>query len=57
MSGVPNFGVDKCCPRGYFFVKYDPVPVLRECEMPGTGFERRVDLQVLPENLGIIKKV
>ena len=43
-------------PWMYFFVKYDPVPVLRDVKCPVLALNGSRDLQVLPENLGIIKK-
>ena len=43
-------------PWMYFFVKYDPVPVLRSVKCPVLALNGSNDLQVLPENLGIIKK-
>ena len=43
-------------PWMYFFVKYDPVPVLRDVKCPVLALKGSNDLQVLPENLGIIKK-
>ena len=43
-------------PWMYFFVKYDPVPVLRDVKCPVLALNGSRDLQVLPGNLGIIKK-
>ena len=43
-------------PWMYFFVKHDPVPVLRSVKCPVLALNGSNDLQVLPENLGIIKK-
>ena len=43
-------------PWMYFFVKYDPFPVLKDVKCPVLALNRSNDLQVLPENLGIIRK-
>ena len=43
-------------PWGYFFVTYDPVPTLERVKCPVLALNGSNDLQVLPENLEIIKK-
>lgn len=43
-------------PWMYFFVKYDPFPVLKDVKCPVLALNGSNDLQVLPENLGIIRK-
>lgn len=43
-------------PWMYFFVKYDPCPVLKDVKCPVLALNGSNDLQVLPENLGIIRK-
>ena len=42
-------------PWMYFFVKYDPVPVLRDVKCPVLVLNGSNALQVLPANLGFIK--
>ena len=43
-------------PWMYFFVTYDPVPTLERVKCPVLALNGSNDLQVLPENLEIIKK-
>ena len=43
-------------PWMYFFLKYDPLPVLKHVKCPVLALNGSNDLQVLPENLEIIKK-
>ena len=43
-------------PWMYFFVKYDPVPVLKKVKCPVLALNGGNDLQVLPKNLQIIKE-
>lgn len=43
-------------PWMYFFVKYDPVPVLKKVKCPVLALNGSNDLQVFPENLEIIRK-
>jgi len=43
-------------PWMYFFVTYDPVPVLERVRCPVLALNGSNDLQVLPENLEIIRK-
>ncbi len=55
-SGAELWRRQVLSPWMYFFVKYDPLPVLKDVKCPVLALNGSKDLQVLPENLRIIKK-